>query len=188
MYSAVKIGGRPLYKAARAGQTLERRPRPVTIHELDILDIQGRDVTLRVVCSKGTYIRTLCADIGAALGVGGHLLALERRSVGPLSIDKALTVEQLADRSAIGTLPECLLTLDQVLEQLPAVVVTQEQAKRVLHGAPITADRRDEGIPGPLSVRLKDEEGRLLAIGSYERGTCGPIKIQKVLAGVESLH
>ncbi|ALA60854.1 tRNA pseudouridine(55) synthase TruB [Nitrospira moscoviensis] len=190
MYSAVKVGGRPLYKAARSGQTIERAPRPIVIHELDILDLQGRDVTLRVVCSKGTYIRTLCADIGTALGVGGHLWALERRRVGRLSIDHALTVEQVADRSAMGTLPGCLIGLDQALAQLPAVVVTKEQAGRVLHGAPIASDSRGEAAaaPGSLSVRLKDEEGRLLAIGAFERGSRGPITIQKVLAGVESLH
>jgi tRNA pseudouridine55 synthase len=190
MYSAVKVGGRPLYKAARSGQTIERAPRPIVIHELDILDLQGRDVTLRVVCSKGTYIRTLCADIGRALGVGGHLLALERRRVGPLSIDQAVTVEQIADRSAIGTLPGCLIGLDQALGQLPAVVVTKEQAERVLHGASIASDSRGEetAAAGSRSVRLKDEGGRLLAIGAFERGSRGPITIQKVLAGVESLH
>jgi len=93
MYSAVKVGGQPLYKAARAGKTVERQERAIVIHELKILAVDGRDVTLSVVCSKGTYIRTLCDDIGQALGVGGHLLALERRRVGPLSIDQALTIE-----------------------------------------------------------------------------------------------
>ncbi len=190
MYSAVKVGGRPLYKAARLGKTVERRPREIIIHELDILAIEGRDVTLRVVCSKGTYIRTLCADIGRALGVGGHLLALERRRVGLLSIDQALTVEHIADYLAMGTLRDRMLTLDQVLEQLPAVVVDEEQAKRVLHGAPVSPEGAGllHSLSKPVSVRLKDESGRLLAIGTCDSSAAGSIRIQKVVVEIESLH
>src|SRR6185295_9364390 len=91
MYSAVKIDGVPLYRSARAGKTIARDARTVVIHELDVLEVAGRDVTMRVRCSKGTYIRTLCADIGHALGVGGHLRTLERTRVGPLTLDRALT-------------------------------------------------------------------------------------------------
>ena len=94
MYSAVKVGGVPLYKSARAGKTIARDARTIVIHTLEVEAVQERDVTLRIVCSKGTYVRTLCADIGEALGVGGHMLALERRRVGPLTIDKALTVDR----------------------------------------------------------------------------------------------
>jgi len=191
MYSAVKVGGRPLYKAARSGKVVERQPRAIVIHGLDVLDIQGRDVTLNVVCSKGTYIRTLCADIGQALGVGGHLLALERRRVGPLSVEQALTVDAVADQLAIGTLGSRMLTLDQVLERLPAVVVTEEQTARVLHGAAVFPDRERSAHLGPLSeplsVRLKDEAGRLLAIGVYDP-LGRAIKIHKVLTEIESLH
>lgn len=190
MYSAVKVGGRPLYKAARAGKTIDRRERAIVIHELDILASEGRDVTFRVVCSKGTYVRTLCADIGQALGVGGHLFALERRRVGPLSVDQALTVDQIADHLAIGTLRDHMMTLDQVLDRLPTVVVNGEQARRVLHGAPVSPDgaRRLPAVSEPVSVRLKDELGRLLAIGTYDSTTAGPIKIQKVFVEIESLN
>lgn len=190
MYSAVKVHGRPLYKAARSGKTVDREARSIVIREIDILERQGRDVMLRVVCSKGTYIRTLCADIGAELGVGGHLLTLERRRVGPLSIDRALTVAQVADQVAIGTLDQHLMTLDHVLQWMPAIVVTEQQAERVLHGAAVTAHEPAASTSsGPLSVRLKDPGGRLLAIGIYEpRNTSSPIRIHKVLAGVESLH
>lgn len=190
MYSAVKIGGRPLYKAARAGETVERADRPIIVHELDILTVDGRDVTLRVVCSKGTYIRTLCADIGQALGVGGHLAALERRRVGPFSIEQALTVDQVADRLAIGTLPRHLVPLNQALDCLPAMTVTDEQARLVLHGgavSPVGIER----LPctgGPVSIRLQDKDGRLLAIGIYGGTTAGIVKVQKVLAESESLN
>jgi tRNA pseudouridine55 synthase len=190
MYSAVKVGGRPLYKAARAGKTVEREERLIVIHELEILSIDGRDVTMTVVCSKGTYIRTLCADIGQALGVGGHLHALERRRVGPLSIDQALTVDQIAAQVAIGTLRQHLITLDQILERLPALVVTDEQAERVLHGCAVSPVGVGQlpCLPEPVSVRLKDEGGRLLAIGTHDARTAGPIKIHKVLAEIESLN
>lgn len=189
MYSAVKIGGRPLYKAARAGETVERQTRPIVVHALDVLAIEGRDITLKVICSKGTYIRTLCADIGQALGLGGHLHALERRRVGPLSIEKAMTIDQIAAELPVGNLYDHMITLDQVLETLPFIVVTDEQAKRVLHGAPILADGKSalSGVSKPASVRLKDERGRLLAIGSYD-GSAGQIRIQKVFAEIESLN
>ena len=190
MYSAVKVGGRPLYKAARAGKTVERDERTIVIHELEILAIDGQDVTLRVVCTKGTYIRTLCADIGQALGVGGHLFALERRRVGPLSIDQALTVDQIAAQVAIGALWQHLIALDQVLGQLPVLVVTEEQAQRVLHGSSVSP-AGVEHLPSslePVTVRLKDKGGRLLAIGTHDARTAGPIKIHKVLAEIESLN
>lgn len=190
MYSAVKVGGRPLYKAARAGKTVEREAREIVIHDLEILAVEGRDVTLNVVCSKGTYIRTLCADIGQALGVGGHLLALERRRVGPLSVDQALSIDQVAAQAAIGTLRDHLISLDRVLDRLPALVVNGEQARLVLHGGAVSpAGMADlPSSPEPVSVRLKDEGGRLLAIGTHDARSAGLIKIHKVLAEIESLH
>jgi tRNA pseudouridine55 synthase len=189
MYSAVKVGGRPLYKAARAGETVERAERSIVVHALDILAVDGRDVTLSVVCSKGTYIRTLCADIGQALGVGGHLCALERRRVGPLSIEQALTVDQVVANAAIGTLRRHLIALDHVLDRLPVLVVTGEQARLVLHGGAVSPFGMGQ-LPlsaEPVSVRLQDQEGRLLAIGIHDARTAGPIKIHKVLAEIESL-
>lgn len=189
MYSAVKIGGRALYKAARSGHTIERQARPIVIHRLDMLDRQGRDVSLRIVCSKGTYIRTLCEDIGTALGVGGHLLSLVRRRVGPLSIDEALTVGEIADQAGIGILGERLVTLDRVLDPFPEVVLTDEQADRVRHGAPINCSDLDgRALTNPSPVRLKDVSGHLLAIGTYDPKRPGFINIAKVLAVQESLH
>jgi tRNA pseudouridine55 synthase len=184
MYSAVKIGGQPLYKAARAGKTIDRAERSIVIHQLEIVAVHGRDVTLRIVCSKGTYVRTLCADIGQALGVGGHLYALERRRVGPLSIDHALTVDQIASRLTTDTLREHFISLDQLLCQLPTVVVDDVQAERVLHGSPVSPAGVEQlpSSPSPVSVRLKNEAGRLLAIGTHDTGSVGPIKIRKVLS------
>jgi tRNA pseudouridine55 synthase len=190
MYSAVKIGGKPLYKSARAGQTVERKERTVTIHQLEILAIDGSDVTMNIVCSKGTYIRTLCADIGQALAVGGHLHSLERRRVGPLLIDQALTVEQVAAQMAIGTLRQHLIGMDQVLEQLPALVVTDEQAQRVLHGGAVSPSGMAQ-LPfssETVSVRLKDQGGRLLAIGTCDQRRSELVTIHKVFSGDQSLN
>ncbi len=187
MYSAVKVAGRALYKSARAGQTVERAERDIVIHELEVLAVDGRDITLRVVCSKGTYIRTLCADMGEALGIGGHLLSLERRRVGVMSIDQALTVEQIATQLAIGTLDHQLWTLDRVLDQLPLYTVNEQEASRVLHGAPITPAGWS-GVAEPCTVRIKDGQGRLLAIGTYDPQAKGPIKVQKVLVDIGSLN
>jgi tRNA pseudouridine55 synthase len=184
MYSAVKVSGQPLYKAARAGRTVERKERPIAIHQLEIMAVHGRDVVLRIVCSKGTYIRTLCADIGQALGVGGHLLTLERRRVGPLSIEQAITIDQVAGRLTTGTLREQFISLDQLLFQLPAVVVNAEQAQRVLHGSPIFPVGAGQlpSSPDAVSVRLKNEAGQLLAIGTHDTGRVGSIRIRKVLS------
>lgn len=184
MYSAVKVGGQPLYKAARAGKTVEREERSIAIHQLEIVAVHGRDVVLRIVCSKGTYVRTLCADIGQAVGVGGHLLTLERRRVGPLSIEQAMTIDQVAGHRTAGTLGGQFISLDQLLFQLPAVVVNAEQAQRVLHGSPIFPAGAGQlsASPAAVSVRLKNEAGQLLAIGTRDTGRVGSIRIRKVLS------
>ena len=184
MYSAVKVGGQPLYKAARAGKTIDRTERAITIHQLEIVAVHGQDVTLHIVCSKGTYIRTLCADIGQALGVGGHLYALQRRRVGPLLIEHALTINQISEHLKSNTLKSRVMLLDELLFELPAVVVNAEQAQRVLHGAPVSPDgiTRLPSSPHPVSVRLKNEAGQLLAIGTHEAVGLGAIKVRKVLS------
>ena len=184
MYSAVKVGGQPLYKAARAGRTVDRSERSIAIHHLEIVAVHGRDVALRIVCSKGTYIRTLCTDIGQALGVGGHLYALERRRVGPLSIEQAVTIDQVASHLTMGTLTRQFMSLDQLLVQLPAVVVNAEQAQRVLNGSPIFPMGVGQLPPAhsTVSVRLKDEAGQLLAIGTHDTSGVGSIRIRKVLS------
>lgn len=189
MYSAVKVGGVPLYKSARAGKTVAREPRNVHIRVLDVLKVDGQDVTFRVVCSKGTYIRALCADIGDALGVGGHLHTLERTRVGPLGVEQALTVEALASLLALGRLGEEVWTLDRVLESLPTLVVDASAANRVRHGAPVPwsnivwreSTAAIETIEGK-AVRIHDLGGRLLAIGRNTSGSCGAIAIEKVLS------
>ncbi len=193
MYSAVKVAGVPLYKSARAGKTIAREARTVVIHELEVLAIDGCDVTIRVMCSKGTYIRTLCADIGAALGVGGHLRSLERSRVGPLTLDRALTIDDLVTRQALGGLGDDLLSLDQVLQHLPALAVNEQTGSRVRHGVPVPlcgivqrkpAEDEARNAPG-MPIRIHDDGGQLLAIGRLPRQGNETIAIEKVLVSQE---
>jgi len=188
MYSAVKVEGVPLYKSARAGKTIAREARTIVIHTLEVLAMQGRDVTLRIVCSKGTYVRTLCADIGEALGVGGHMLALERRRVGPLMIEQALTIDEVVIRQALGLLGDDLLWLDCALDQLGITVVDEQTADRVRHGAPVPAAKilRWEGAADAKRgsrrpVRIHDTNGRLVAIGQCPDNLRDALKVEKVL-------
>jgi tRNA pseudouridine55 synthase len=188
MYSAVKVGGVPLYRSARAGKTIAREARTIVIHTLEVEAVQERDVTLRIVCSKGTYVRTLCADIGAALGVGGHMLTLERRRVGPLTIDHALTVDEVVTRHALGRLGADLMSLDRALDQLRIVVVDEQTADRVRHGAPLPAAKilRWEGAADAKRgshtlVRIHGTDGGLVAIGKCPETSDGALKIEKVL-------
>jgi tRNA pseudouridine55 synthase len=188
MYSAVKVKGVPLYKSARAGKTIARDARSIVIHTLEVEAIQERDVTLRIVCSKGTYVRTLCADIGEALGVGGHMLTLERRRVGPLTIDHALTIDDVVTRHALGRLGNDLLSLDRALDHLGIAVVNEQTADHVRHGAPVpaakilrwegtaAADRRSQS-----PVRIHDTDGCLVAIGKCPENLGDVLRVEKVL-------
>ena len=188
MYSAVKVGGVPLYKSARAGKTIPRDARTIVIHTLEVLAVQGRDVTLRIVCSKGTYVRALCADIGEALGVGGHMLALERMRVGPLTIDHALTVDEVITRHTFGRLGDDLLSLDRALDQLGIVVLDEQTVDRVRHGAPVPEAKilRWDGVAdgkrgSHTLVRIHGTDGRLVAIGKCPEISGGVLKVEKVL-------
>jgi tRNA pseudouridine55 synthase len=188
MYSAVKVGGVPLYKSARAGKTIARDARTIVIHTLEVEAIEGRDVTLRIVCSKGTYVRTLCADIGEALGVGGHMLALERTRVGPLTIDHALTIDAVVTRHTLGRLGDDLLSLNCALDHLGIAVVDEQTADRVRHGVPVSPSKilRWKGTAAAesephRSVRIHDINGCLVAIGKCPDNPENALKVEKVL-------
>ncbi|MBW7900019.1 MAG: tRNA pseudouridine(55) synthase TruB [Rhodocyclaceae bacterium] len=156
MYSALKRDGRPLYELARQGVEVERAARAVFIHELTLLGVSGEDVSIRVTCSKGTYVRTLAEDIGAALGCGAHLVALRRTRVGPLDLAGARTladIEACAEEAQDGL----LLPVDTLLAGLPPVVLDAAAALRFGNGNPVAAD-----LAGPCRVYA---DGRLLGLG-----------------------
>ncbi|AXS80063.1 tRNA pseudouridine(55) synthase TruB [Dechloromonas sp. HYN0024] len=163
MHSALKRDGRPLYELARQGIEVEREARAVTIHAIDLLDFAGDGVTLRVACSKGTYIRVLAADIGAQLGCGAHLTALRRTRVGDLDLDRAVTLAELEELDEAGRLAH-LQPVDALLHSLPLVEVEGEAAQRFSHGNPVE-------LPAGLSGKIRVyANGRLIGIGEPGAG------------------
>ena len=175
MYSALKRDGRPLYELARQGVEVERQPRAVTIHALQLLDRSGERCRLRVTCSKGTYIRTLAEDIGAALGCGAHLEALRRIGVGALRIADAVSLEELEllDETARQAR---LSPVDTLLQSLPAVVLGEDLAQRFAHGNPVNV-ATDACSPGKCSVYAGE---RLLGVGEFATG--GTVSPRRLVA------
>jgi len=164
MHSALKRNGRPLYELARKGIEVEREPRAVTIRAIDILSFAGDTLSLRVACSKGTYIRVLAADIGKALGCGAHLTGLRRTVVGDLGMAGSVTLAELEALDAVGR-AEHLQPVDALLHSLPRVTVEGEAAERFRHGNPVDLAA---GLAGKIRVYA---DGRLIGIG--EPGTDG---------------
>ena len=168
MYSAVKIQGKKLYELARKGQEVERKPRPVTIHELELLGAESEtDYRLRCLCSKGTYIRTLCHDLGQALGCGGALYSLRRTMAAGFTLADAVTIQDVQERG------EALLRpLDGLFVQYPARTVRSPgQEKRVRCGNPITLPGTEDG-----TYRLYGQEGEFLCLSQAAGGTLTSIK------------
>lgn len=162
MYSALKRGGKPLYEYARAGITLEREARPVTIHRLELLAYEAPFLSLSVTCSKGTYIRVLGEDIGAALGCGAHLNALRRTQVGALTMAGVTTLEQLGAHAAPLDL---LAPVDALLSSFPPLRLTPELSKRFLQGQRLALGKEALDLPATLGrVRVYDA-ARLLGTG-----------------------
>ncbi|MFH1659314.1 MAG: tRNA pseudouridine(55) synthase TruB [Pseudomonadota bacterium] len=163
MHSALKRDGRPLYELARQGIEVEREARAVTIYAIDLLDFAGDALTLRVACSKGTYIRVLAADIGAALGCGAHLTALRRTRVGDLDLEGAVTLVELEGLDEAGRI-EHLKPVDALLHTLPILTVEGEAAQRFSHGNPVD-------LPAGLSGKIRVyENGKLIGIGEPGSG------------------
>jgi len=194
MYSAVKVGGQPLYKKARKGQTVERQAKTVVIHELEIQRVAIPEVSFRVACSKGTYVRTLCADIGDRLKVGGHLKWLQRRRVGPLQLDQAVEMESFNDMVDFSQFEGAWWSLDRVLEAFPAVEVNGDDIRKVGHGNAIPWNRvewadeksRKTMLGEGMRVRVKAKGGSLLAIGkgpSLQPGQSGPALVVDTVLG-----
>jgi len=155
MYSALKRDGRRLYQLARRGEQLELEPRACRVDGIDYLGDEGDHVhAIRVRCGKGVYIRTLCHDIGAALGCGGHMLSLQRVSAGIFDIGDALTPGQVDELAAAGRLEEALIPLDAPLGHLPAVRVGESCRHAVLNGNPLRAEWLESPAPAEGAVRV----------------------------------
>ncbi len=161
MYSALKRDGQPLYELARAGVEIERTPRRVSIHELELLSFAGDRVELEIACSKGTYIRTLAHDLGERLGCGGHVAELRRLAVGNLTVERAVTLERLAALPDFPARRALLVRADAIVETLPDVHLTTLATHYLLRGQPVCAQHRHR----PGWVRLYDDQDRFLGMG-----------------------
>lgn len=175
MYSALKHRGKPLYEYARAGIEIDRPARPVTIHQLDLVEWNAPRLTFDVVCSKGTYIRTLAEDIAAALGSCAHLVALRRFVVEPFGDYPMHTLEALQDALEKGELQDCLLPIDAGLPGWPRVELDSAQHGKFQHGNhfPLLTGSREPG-----KVRVYGPEGNLLGLGEVSvEGILQPAKV-----------
>lgn len=177
MYSALKRDGQPLYKLARAGEVVEREARSVTIARLELLDCADDRASLRVACSKGTYIRTLVEDIGQVLGCGAYVAALRRTQAGPFGLEQAVTLETLEQLHAEGgaqALDQFLLPPDSGLQHWPLLQFSEHSAYYWLHGQPVRA----ADAPRFGWVRVQDHQGRFIGIGEVsEDGRIAPRRL-----------
>ena len=167
MYSALKVNGQKLCDLARKGKTVERQPRPITIHELKLLERGENTLRLRVRCSKGTYIRTLCKDIGEHLSCGGCMESLRRVSAGEYTIDEAVPLQELLDTAQ----PEKYLrSVDTMFRNYPSLTLTANQEKRCRNGNPFSV-KLEEG-----TYRAYSQNGEFLMLAKVEAGVMMTVK------------
>lgn len=178
MYSALKRDGKPLYEYVRAGITLDREARDVKIHLLEYVDYQAPYLTVRVVCSKGTYIRVLGEDIGGALGCGAHLQALRRTQVGHLLLDGCLTLDALMTIPETER-PDLLNSVDSLLLSFPEVTLSDSLAQRFLQGQRLTLVK--EGIVPPSKIGRVRVYRQVVETGQ-------PVELPRELIGTAQLH
>ena len=170
MYSAIKVGGKKFYEIARRGGTVERKPRPVHIAELRYLGREGEDVLLDVTCSKGTYIRSLCHDIGERLGCGGCMSALRRTRAGDFRLEDAYTLSQVQEAADRGEAASLLLPVDSLFAAYPALRVDAAAEKRIRSGAAVPVSAEDG------CYRVYGPDGDFLALGRVQNGEVRSIK------------
>lgn len=168
MYSAVRHDGKKLYQLARAGLTIEREPRPITIHKLELIHQEDEYLLLDVECSKGTFIRTLCEDIAEALGMCGTVSFLLRTRSGKFVLNDAITLEEISDAPF-----EHILPIEVAVEHFPELILTDKQALRISQGVVTSISGVSEG-----KYRLKTTDGIFIGIGSANNGI---VKADKVI-------
>ena len=179
MYSALKHQGQPLYKLARQGIEVERKPRPITVHAIDLISHTAEDFTFKVLCSKGTYVRTLVEDIGKLLGCGGHVAELRRLQVGPYSEEKMLTLEQLEALASesLSRIDELLLGVDSSVVDWPKLTLTESSAFALANGQAIRVGQRpaEEGL-----IALYDARQQFIGVGEIlDDGRIAPKRLIK---------
>ena len=167
MYSALKVNGQKLYDLARKGKEVERQPREIEIFKLECLEFNGKKARLRVACSKGTYIRTLCKDIGQALGCGGCMAALRRVTAGEYTIDQAVALDELV---AAENPERYLRPVDSMFHNFPAHTLTPNQEKRCRNGNAFSLSLPDG------TYRAYGQNGEFLMLAKVEDGVMSTIK------------
>lgn len=184
MYSAIKVGGKKLYELARQGKTVERKPRPVTIFSIEILSIDLPRIVMRVACSKGTYIRTLCHDIGRELGCGGAMEALIRRRVGEFTISDSVTLGTVQELADAGRIKDILIPVDEVFRQHGSINI-KPSADRLLYNGNMLHDhdilKKCEAPDGAYDERYRvyDSHGTFYGVYDHDdtRGIYRPFKM-----------
>jgi len=173
MFSAVKINGKPLYELARKGIQVDRKPRVVMVRSIDIMEFKMPYLRLRVSCSKGTYIRSLCNDIGDALGVGAHVTELARTRIGDFTLENAAAIDELPRKT------EALHTIDAALKHLPDIRLNRDDYIRARNGCAVGLPLDHERKEGQsvFFVRLKGPEGNIFGIGKVAANS---IKIERL--------
>jgi tRNA pseudouridine55 synthase len=170
-YSAKKVDGQRMYAVARQGGEVERKPVAVSIYSIDVLDVRLPEVEFAVECGSGTYIRAIARDVGAGLGVGGHLAALRRTHVGPHDVSRAVPLDRLDDADAVAA---ALLSPAEAIAEMPRATVGDEARTAIGHGRPVQVSI-DAAEDEP--VALLSESGELLAIGQRVGGVVRPRKV-----------
>ena len=171
MYSALKVGGKKLYELARQGPEVERKARPVTIHEISVSEVELPRLTVTVRCSKGTYIRTLCHDIGKKLGCGGCMESLVRTEVGSFRSEDALTLGQIEALRDEGRLKEALIPVDTLFSEYPAYRAEEGTERLLYNGNPMAPSeiRNTDGTRTEKgTIRLYDMHGQFMGIYAYD--------------------
>lgn len=178
MYSAKKQGGKKLYELARRGEHVEREPARVTISVFEMVDLLPQnsdgttDIQVRVVCSAGTYIRTLAEDLGKRLGVGAHVAELRRTRAGQFDLQHSLTLEQLETNVQKDALADFVVPPDVALEFLPQVCLTSLEVQHTQQGRPLKLSITPAEVFNDAAfVRMRDQLGKLIAVGSYDLQT-----------------
>lgn len=170
MYSAIKIGGKKLYELARKGQSVERAPRKITVSSIEIIGREGGDYLLKITCSKGTYVRTLCNDIGASLGCGACMSSLRRISAGAFSVESAHSIDEVENAANEGQLVDIMLPVDTLFSALPELKVTESTANRLKTGNIIKISAADG------DYRVYSDSAEFLLVGKAENGKLKTIK------------
>ncbi len=177
IYSAIKLDGKPLYELARKGIEVKIKPRKVSIYSIEFLDYEPPLITIRISCSKGTYIRSLCNDIGNALGVGAHLTELQRIRIGHFTVENSAKLEELPAKN------ESLYNIDDALRHMPYVKFAEKVLFKVKNGNSVKEELCDlknidaKSIAKYKFVRLKDNEGRIFGIGKISNGLIRPERL-----------